>query len=239
MKLHHVHHLVKSLSRSSIGNLCAGLISSLVVAVGIFVTTTADAKPVLSSNSTQNDAQFAPAPQTISNNKGVYIEANVGGARTRYTSLYPYTHWDDGNWQFALGGDGGYRFDNYLAAELGYDYYTRAKGESSGGTVLFNQMSFYAAAKLIVPIYTGIEGFAKFGLSYAKLNIKGNAGAYAMHPSHWGPVFGVGVQYAFNDSFSIATSYMRYSGLSLAAGNTKTYMPPLNVIGLSFGYHFG
>lgn len=194
------------------------------------------------ANATASTAQFAPSLQTISTIAGGYVEAGLGGVRSQYPNLFSgfNNDWNYANWQFAVGADAGYRFDSYLAAELGYQYFFSATGHNlKNEKVTFTPMGVYAAAKLIVPVYTSLDAFFKFGLSYTKLNIKGNiAGDVKKDSSHWGPVFGVGAQYHFNDSFSISSSYMRYPGFTDVTHSPMQLIPAFNVITFSLGYHF-
>ena len=189
--------------------------------------------------SVSSEAQFAPAPQTISSVAGIYLEASMAGVRSNYSDLYPgLKDWDNGNWQFAAGTDLGYRLDQFFAAEIGYNYFLPAEAKNASSKIKFNAMTFYGAGKFIVPLTSGFEGFAKFGISYSKLNTKGSLPANERYPSHWGPVFGVGMQYAFNDRLSVSANYTRYPGLTNVGTTTSAMIPAFNVVGLTFGYHF-
>lgn len=201
----------------------------------------AKAKPQLpaSATSVASDAQFAPSPQMISSLKGLYLGVGLGGVNTSYADTFAGLDegsWHHANWQFAVNANAGYRFDKYVAAELAYDYFTPASAKLHGNEIHFRQMGFYGAAKLIVPVYTGFEGFAKIGLSYAHLSIKGSLPGQSSHPSHWGPLFGAGGQFFFTDNISILASYTRYPGMNNVGVNNSTMLPAANIVALGFAW---
>jgi OOP family OmpA-OmpF porin len=125
--------------------------------------------------------------------KGAYVEANVGaGYATATADFFGYTK---SRSESAAGANinGGYLFNRYVGAELGYTYY--------GGNVDLSMGNI--AVKGVLPLNDQFNLFAKVGSGY----IGSNKGDNGNSSDHWAGVYGAGVGYALTPSLDLNVQY--------------------------------
>lgn len=153
---------------------------------------------------------------------GWYVEGNVGkstiwdkfygnGTNSRNTGT---------GWSIA----GGYKFNHYFAAEVGYTQYAMSRITNPVRTTIGQDQhwSVDLAGKGILPIFeTGFELFAKAGIghiySYTTLTNQAAAAAYGINlntGSHSRTMYyvGGGLDYAFTRSLIANVQWMRQRG---------------------------
>lgn len=101
---------------------------------------------------------------------------------------------------------GGYRFNKYLAAEA--EYYDF--GDQEDGINSFSVNGYGLGVVGSVPVSDSFSVFAKGGLHYWDLDVKGPIAAQFSDDSDSDPYYGVGVDYSINDRWGIRGEYTRY-----------------------------
>lgn len=168
---------------------------------------------------------------------GWYADGDIGVTRM-YGMNYP-TVPSTASSGTAWSGDGGYKFNQYLGAEVIYTRYADTRLRNSAGTTLARDIrySVAAAAKAMYPIMnSGVEIYGKLGLDWihAKLGhidatgvalaqIQLNSGTRTARGLYWGG----GVQYYFNENVNAHIQYAQ------AQGNSNTGSVGVTSIGLS------
>lgn len=132
---------------------------------------------------------------------GVYVEGNIGWARTRWQNNYGTpagNSWSTGNSGFAWGADIGYQFNEFIALEAGGFGLPTAKRNSATGVQNLKVQSWsgYIGGKIMVPLYEQLQLFGKFAAGYNK--VKASYPTYSTSNSNWAPAFAAGAQYWFN-----------------------------------------
>jgi hypothetical protein len=167
---------------------------------------------------------------------GWYIEGNLGKSSTY--KILPGRVKDTG---FGWNINGGYKFTQYVAVDVGVTHYAEARIQNSVGTNVStdSRLSYDIAGKFMLPIAsTGLEVFAKAGVgrihsyntlrnqSAAQLNgLTFNTGAH----SATGAYFGAGADYAILTNVQTNLQWMRASG-SRATGRADLYSAGLSYI---------
>jgi hypothetical protein len=167
---------------------------------------------------------------------GWYVEGNLGKSSTY--KILPGRVRDTGlGWNI----NGGYKFTQFVAVDVGFTHYAEARVQNSAGTSVStdSRFSYDIAGKFMLPIAsTGLEVFAKAGVgrihSYnslrnqnaAQLNgLTFNTGAH----SATGAYFGAGADYAILPSVLTNLQWMRASG-TRATGRGDLYSAGLSYI---------
>lgn len=140
---------------------------------------------------------------------------------------------------------GGYRFNPYLALELGYidfgqaDYQATYAGGSAQGSLKAGGVNM--AALLILPLDHGISVFGKLGVVDATVKSNLQAGAPAATASSDAsnnsirPLFGLGATYKLTDHVDLRADYDYVSGLG---SSSKTGTMDVNMFSLGAVYNF-
>ena len=101
---------------------------------------------------------------------------------------------------------GGYRFNDYIAAEA--EYYDF--GDQTDNTNSFSVNGAGLALVGSVPVTDSLSVFAKGGLHSWNLDVSGPIAAQFTDTSSTDPYYGVGIDYSINDRWGIRGEYTRY-----------------------------
>lgn len=167
---------------------------------------------------------------------GWYVEGNVGYSKNSNISYGPGSSITTNNIGFNL--NGGYKFSNYFAAELGYTKYANTIISNAATNTNAATAKYYgidAAAKGILPV-SDVELFAKIGadLLNSNVSITNTAAASTLSPIKTGKnnqvafYFGLGADYAYWSCMPINIQWMR------AVGNSNVGNLDLLSIGIAY-----
>lgn len=135
---------------------------------------------------------------------GTYAGTLAG--QTKFTVSSPA----GSEWRFTWGVFGGYRFNSYVAAELGY--YKPSTWSETNGAETFSFSSNMLAASLLLgaPINDIFSAYARLGAAREKLKVSGYDGVetIAGSDSSTEKTYGVGLSLAFN-KFSLRAEYTK------------------------------
>ena len=175
----------------------------------------------------------------IPNQYGWYVEGNVGKSKNssvNYGSGTKISSWGAG-WNF----NGGYKFQQFFAAEVGYTTYANSSIKNSAGVkaAKATHYAFDIAGKGILPIAeTGLELIGKLGASLVRerttiSNPSAASSTTVQQGSHraTGIYLGAGADYAFTPCTQLVLQWQR------AYGNSNT--GALDLYSLGIGYNFG
>jgi hypothetical protein len=178
----------------------------------------------------------------------LYAEANVGYAYVNWKRfpdpIYPFLRTyparpenkGDG---FVYGFDGGFAFARNFAVEIAWFDLPNASGQGSGlfpygfGSLRVNSWFTYAAAKLMVPIYSRFDVFGKVGGAYRDINYHGIAAPRSTN-AYWTPVFAAGIEFGWNH-WALNAQYLRLPGYREARPITQR-APAANLYTVGIGY---
>jgi len=173
------------------------------------------------------------AAQAAAQEPGFYIGASVGNSKASESckDLPPGLSCDDKTTTWKL--FGGYQFNRYIAAELGYS--DRLAKASASGLGLTEDVKVSAWELVAIPSYPigDFSLFGKLGIYAARTedttNFAGNESV-----SNSDVTFGAGVGYRIHRNFSARAEWQRYS--KVGGGNVGK----ADIDALNFGvlYHF-
>lgn len=152
----------------------------------------------------------------------------------------------------------GYDVNRFFGIEAGYVFLPNAKvtlTDTSSGLSTTPKIKNYAIdilAKLVVPVAEGFGIYAKAGGAYFHSKYDPNSGTFTnldgvtqsnfSNTSHFGPAYGVGAFYEFNQNVGIDLAWMHYSGdnrMFTSNGNINTdYQPNPDLALLGLYYRF-
>ncbi|MEI8055562.1 MAG: outer membrane beta-barrel protein [bacterium] len=168
-----------------------------------------------------NSTVFAdePAPggseyTSAGSNAGIYLGGQLGMSSMHYgASQYLIASNSVENYKFAGRGYLGYAFSQFIAAELGYDYYGRPKFKNTNGnTQDILQQGFDLVGKASLPLDYGFGFYIKGGLAWVHRSaLNNNAGTFAQKDSNSKivPVGAVGVSYWFTPNMATDLSWTK------------------------------
>lgn len=175
------------------------------------------------------------APQASAT--GLYLEGNVGYAWRDWQDMYYYKTQtpnldgvDNNTGGFAFIVDGGYQFNDYFSAEVGYIWMTAPGNDND-----VSSWSLYFGGKLQAPVYDD-QTFI-FGKLAAAYNYNG---ASAANTTYWSPLFAAGVQRYFTPNFSANIQYTFIPAYTDADGTSGSVdnVPQSNILTVGVGYKF-
>lgn len=168
---------------------------------------------------------------------GWYLEGNLGASKSSGVSYGSGSSVSSNGAGFNL--NGGYKFNNYFGAELGYTKYADANIKDSTGTqaATSKHHSFDIAGKGIIPIQDA-EVFAKVGAALINTNTSiSNAaaasglGISSSTKNQTGLYIGLGADYSITPNFPVILQWAR------SIGNSNT--GNLDLLSLGVAYVFG
>ena len=178
-------------------------------------------------------AMIAVALPAAAQEQGFYIGASVGNSKTgdSCNNLAAGISCDDKTTTWKL--LGGYQFNRYIAAELGYSD-SLAKVATSGGG-LSEDIKVSALELVAVPAYPigDFSIFGKLGVYAARTEDKTNF-AGDLSESNSNVTFGAGVGYRIHRNFSARLEWQRYSKV----GGGDLGKDDIDVVNLGLLYHF-
>lgn len=130
---------------------------------------------------------------------------------------------------------GGYAFSEFIAAELGYDYFgtPKIKHDPTGNEQDFIQQGLDLTGKVTVPLDYGISFFGKIGLDWVHRDaVESRSGYFAERDSNNKivPAVGLGFGYTFNLNWAADLSW------------TKTFsngsLPKMDFFAVGIAYRF-
>ncbi len=167
---------------------------------------------------------------------GWYLEGNLGKSYTN--KIFPGRVQNTGlGWNV----NGGYKFTQYVAVDVGLTRYAQARVQTFQGTTVAtdSHYSYDIAGKFILPLaHSGAEIFGKLGIarinSYTSLTNQGAAQAQGfvfntgVHSSS-GAYFGAGADFAVTPNILTNVQWMRVTG-SRATGRADLASAGLSYI---------
>ncbi len=170
----------------------------------------------------------------VASNSGVYVDVTAGAFLRDIkdnsslsqdgTTLATY---DNGQSGFTVGGNLGYQFNKTWSVEVGYDWLQNAKVTASGAAIFTGGSALAsgdivtvktwmmdAALKASVPVMDCVSAFAKLGAAYTHNEVDLNdAGThYKKDNNYWNPMFGAGLDYNVNQTWTVGVEYTYVPG---------------------------
>lgn len=182
-------------------------------------------------------ASFA-ANESFNTNTGFYVGGQAGFANMHYTgSSYtlPFSLNSVDNVQFATRIYGGYSFLDWLAVELGYDYFGYPKFifTPTGNDQDFLQQGIDLVGKASVPLNYGFGLYFKagaVGVHRGALHQRDGEFVDKEANSRISPLAGIGATYAFTNNMAVDISWSR----SLSVSD----LPKIDLFGVGIIYKF-
>lgn len=167
-------------------------------------------------------------------NPGFYFGGQAGISNLHYSgSSYtlPNSGYDN-SYKFAARGYVGYGFNQFISAELGYDYFGRPKFKNvDGNTQDILQHGLDLVAKATLPLDYGFGFYAKGGFAWVfRSALNGNSGTFASKDSNntITPLGGIGVNYWFSPNMAIDLAWTKTM--------TVSDLPTMDIFTLGFVY---
>lgn len=186
---------------------------------------------------------------------GVYVDLGGGyasvdwgnfgvGSFNGYSALDgSVNHNRTGNYTFGF--DVGYQINNFLGMEVGWFYLPQVKGNSdifvSLPDLKLSSWMAYLALKILIPLSRHFDLIGKVGLGYRSLDWGGNAigifGFGDRNADYFTGLFGGGMQYWFDQNWSISAQYLYLLGRT-SGGQVSRRAPSANLIVGTVAYIF-
>lgn len=187
-------------------------------------------------------AQAAPQANTF------YAGAKAGWASVHHGlnqfKVYPDTKVSRNS--EAYGVFGGYQITDNFAAEVGYEYFGRAKVKTSGiQTFRHTAHGTTLALKASYPVLADLDVYGRVGVALIRSDYKyGNSKSHNFKPS---PVLAAGVEYAILPELALRAEYQWVSRVGnlgkaqdKAHGVRRTeYSPDIGSVAVGLSYRFG
>jgi hypothetical protein len=162
---------------------------------------------------------FSIAASAFAADKGFYIGANVGQARTNTYNL-------SSKFDIAATGLVGYQFNKNVAVEAQYSHLGSITATGGGSA----KIAGYGAAVVgILPIYEGWSGYGKLGFDSMSLKISDTGHTANRIAATWG----IGGQYQVNEALGI-----RFGFDSYGIGDSTTQTATTLVVSAGVVYKF-
>lgn len=190
-------------------------------------------------------ALLALAPfVTNAADNGWYLGADIGqssfhikSSRSATTATFSES---DTSTTYAL--SGGYRFNQYVALEAGYQNLGKYKLTVDGYTGSAKVNGVTAGALFQLPLNEQWSVFAKAGVMFARANTQvtdTTAGTgYSQHKNGAVPVIGVGVSYAMDKHWTLRAQYQDIGAAHIAEGGSTKVKLRDDVWSLGMIYNF-
>jgi len=167
-------------------------------------------------------------------NPGIYFGGQAGIANLHYSGS-KYTDLNsryDSGYNFAARGYLGYAFNQYISAELGYDYYGRPKFiHNDGNTQNIMQQGMDLVGKATLPLDYGFGLYIKGGLAWVHRSaLRANNNHFVNKDSNSKivPVGALGVNYWFAPNIALDLSWTKTMTIS--------DLPTIDLFALGFTY---
>jgi len=239
---------------------CVGLFSPLLFAAATTTSSSNNELPLADSDLDSTSSSLeATSPSGGMDYTGVYVDLSAGYAAVDWAgfnqgSFNGYSSFAGlvtGNDQggFTFGADSGYRINPYLSVEMGWYYLPIVTGFSDVSPNLpslkVKSWLAYAGFKPTLPLSKGVrrfEVFAKGGVGYRSLSYSraapGATGFGDDNEHYLTGVLGGGIQYWFDQNWSITAQYLHLWGCTDGSFVSKQ-APGVNLILGSVGCQFG
>lgn len=183
---------------------------------------------------------------------GVFLGGNLGLARANYgdlnTALKKNTKIDQRG-GFAGGVFGGYHFNEYLDAEIGYLYLPTNKYSNANEKMKLRTQDIYALGKVYLPlamIQPSLSHISLYGEGGAALTMSEFKGSSKFQGSSfdtakkksWEPMYGAGVAYSINQNAVIDLGWTQIYGPKVSKDDTSLKAPLVNMAMVGFTYRF-
>lgn len=215
----------------------------------------------------------APAPEPIVKQSGFYLEADAGydvanWNRLIFDQLTTFTTSRTGSGGFTVGGDFGYKWNEYLGTEIGAFLLPRLQGQIFNAQIVGPRQTFvvngkfrvdnwfsYAAIKLIGPLrfLDNLDVFFKAGAAYrsnelsSPLTVNDITTRTTLTPTEHddsyfaAPLFALGAEYEYHNwLFNIQWMYVgaRERFLNIERFHIFNATVSANMFTVGVGYHF-
>lgn len=206
-----------------------------------------------SSCSLANIGNTLASIQSVDNNPGFYVGLQAGVAKADYGSAVkdavdqaPYHDSKEGG--AAARVLAGWSFNQYFAAETGYDFLPTndySVSTASGSQVVDVKDKTHAVdlvGKASLPVSENVSLYAKAGGAYVKARSNEATANAEQTTSSIEPTYGLGVAYHINQNVGIDASWTQIYGKDSTFDSTNnTYTlntPMINFLGLGVSYKF-
>jgi OOP family OmpA-OmpF porin len=167
----------------------------------------------------------AIATPAFADDSGFYSGTSIGRTSVDNPTLFPLTKSTDN----VFGGFIGYRINDNFGVEGAYTGIGRYANATQSGKA--DALSLSAVGYL--PVSEKFQLYGKLGMAYA---MGKSAKGGLSNANHFGPTYGVGVQYDVNDKIGLRFGVDRYTAAVDEGSVTRTYNS--NVVGATFVYRF-
>ncbi len=156
---------------------------------------------------------------------GIYTGTSIGHTSVSDPLAAPLVKSSDN----VFGGFAGYRFSDNFSVEGGYTGIGRFRSATQSGKADALSLALVG----FVPLTDHLQAFGKAGVADA---IGKSATGGLTNASRMGPMFGLGLQYDFNDNIGMRVGVDRYEAAVKEAGIKQKYHS--NVAGLAIVFKF-
>ncbi|KGQ69332.1 membrane protein, partial [Chelonobacter oris] len=194
-------------------------------------------------------AQAAPQANTF------YAGAKAGWA-SFHDGLTQFEHLTDNNGVVRNTGHernfvtygvfGGYQITDYLAVELGYDDFGRAKLKYKGDTTAKHTAhGAHLTLKASYPVLTDLDVYARVGTALVRSDYKTYDSAFGLrgtrgHDLRASAVFAGGLEYAIIPSLALRVEYQWLNNVGKKSNSFSTdYRPDIGSVSAGLSYRFG
>ncbi|MDH3001352.1 hypothetical protein A1D23_12590 [Chelonobacter oris] len=141
---------------------------------------------------------------------------------------------------------GGYQITDYLAVELGYDDFGRAKLKYKGDTTAKHTAhGAHLTLKASYPVLTDLDVYARVGTALVRSDYKTYDSAFGLrgtrgHDLRASAVFAGGLEYAIIPSLALRVEYQWLNNVGKKSNSFSTdYRPDIGSVSAGLSYRFG
>jgi hypothetical protein len=187
-----------------------------------------------------SDFQEPTVPMWNAPINGVYIQGDLGYAKTNWQNNFPNLPFTNNiNGAFDFGGALGYQWTTYLAAEVGGFFVSPSRfllpDQSHRG---LRSWAVDAAGKLMAPFphCINLKAFFKAGIVYRDTGIR----RIQRFSGDFRPMFALGTQYDFTPNWYVEAQWAHLGeGAVITVSNVSpNYIPAFNIFTFGAGYKF-
>ena len=184
---------------------------------------------------------LAAAP-AMAQESGLYLGAALGQAKHADTCQGANLSCDDKDTAWKI--YGGYQFNRFFAAEIGYaDLGRSAAGANVGGIIVnptFEVTAFELSGIGFLPVLDRLALFMRLGVYRAETELGGTGTAFGItvpvsgKDSNSDLTFGLGIQYSFTRNLGVRGEWQQY--MKVGGGNTGE--SDIDVLSAAFVFRF-
>jgi OOP family OmpA-OmpF porin len=207
---------------------------------------------VASTCSLANIVDTLASVQSVNNDPGLYVGLQAGVAKADYGNSVKDRVDEVRNHDSTEGGAAlrvltGWNFNQYFAAEAGYNFlptndYSTSTPVSGNQVTDFKEKTYAVdlVGKASLPLNEHFDIYAKAGGAYVKAKANETPSGYEATTSSIEPTYGLGVAYHVNQNVGLDASWTQIYGKDSYTDSDPTTLntPLINFLGLGVNYKF-